>query len=146
MCIFTYVFGLTGMACMTTDAKSSTPQASSVIPSKKWQATTKKARMRPIGRGQRPQASVGTGRNFRGKDQGNWSLKTEFSPGRQWLTQRESLLLLPGSTPSTAGALLPHSVGSVCGNTLTDMPRSELHLTFTHHLIMSTPPTTTTSN
>lgn len=71
---------LTGMACKTADAGSSTPQATSVNPSKKWQATTKEARLQPTGRGQQPQVPVGTGRNFR--DQGNRSLKTEISSGR----------------------------------------------------------------
>lgn len=126
--------------------QSSTPQASSVTPSKKWQAITKEARMQPKGRGQQRQASTGTGRNCRAKDQGNRSLKTEISSGRQWLNPRELLLLLlllPGVHPvHTENSSPPNSAGSVSGNMLTDMPRIELHPTFTHHLIMSTTTTT----
>lgn len=51
MYVLTYVFGLTGLAFKTTDAGSSTLQATSVNPSKKWQATTKEARLQPTGRG-----------------------------------------------------------------------------------------------
>lgn len=92
--------------------QSSTPQASSVTPSKKWQAITKEARMQPKGRGQQRQASTGTGRNCRAKDQGNRSLKTEISSGRQWLNPRELLLLLlllPGSILSTRRTVLPQT-------------------------------------
>lgn len=47
-----YAFGLTGIASKATDTKSSTPQASSATPSKKWQATMEEASMQPKGRGQ----------------------------------------------------------------------------------------------